>query len=100
VEFLADLDTLVAVPYDSYDPEGFGRSLIVWSDSRLDPRFDARRSPNAGRRDRTRRQKEGEPDPPMPRCPHYEDARGSLQRCRSWPDDGVGKTHGALPPPL
>lgn len=82
-EFTSDLDVLTARPYDGFDAVDAVRRLILWADMHLDPLHDARRNPNAVRRDRQQREKDGW-QPGMQQCPVYLERGGNLTRCSNW----------------
>ncbi len=83
-EFCHDLNVLAASSYEGFNPVDAGRDLIRWSDCHLDPLHDARRNPNAVRREQQRWEKEGGWAAGKVRCVQYEVRDGNLSRCGQW----------------
>jgi predicted nucleotidyltransferase component of viral defense system len=97
-DFRRDLDVLTVLPYEGFDTQAEVRRLIRWSDERLDPLSDARRNPNALRRERQQWAKDGAWAEGRVRCVEYEERDGGLSRCVHWFDPGRAcPVHGESP---
>lgn len=91
-EFRNDLDVLAAIPYEEFDASVEIHRLILWSDTYLDPLFDARRNPKAVRRDQQQWEKHGWSEQKS-RCPAYDETDGNLSRCVTWLSTGERCPH-------
>ena len=87
-DFGSDLEALVVSPYEGFDVAGAMRELIQWTDKHLDPLHNARRNPNAIRREQQRWEEEGGWAVGKVRCPEYALKKGNLSRCPHWYEVG------------
>lgn len=83
-EFRSDLEALAVSPYKGFEPAEATRELIQWTDAHLDPLHNARRNPNAVRREQQRWEREGGWAAGRVRCPEYAHHQGNLSRCLRW----------------
>lgn len=94
-EFGSDLEALTLSPYEGFELAEATRELIQWTDAHLDPLYNARRNPNAVRREQQRWEREGGWAAGKVRCPEYVPHEGNLSRCLRWcNEDEVCPLHG------